>query len=168
MLELKEFILLSFASSGTLLKAIWWALIGLLVAKILRRRVSTYLQKHAKDPTLILFLVNSAYISLLIVVGIVILSVLGVPTASMIALLGAGGLAIGFALKDSLSNVASGLLLVFLQPFRIGDSVEISGTQGVVEKIELFTTLIKTEANEYVYFPNRKIFSDKIINRSYQ
>ncbi len=139
-------------------------LVGLLISKFIRERIRNYLKSHFNEPTAMLFLVNAAYAVLLSILGIIVLSQLGVPTASLITLLGASSIAIGLALKSSLSNIANGLLLIFLKPFRIGDVVELSGLVGTVEQIYLFTTRIKTPNNELVYIPNAKVMGDKIKN----
>ncbi len=90
----------------------------------------------------------------------------GVETTSIIAVLGAAGLAVGLALQGTLSNVAAGLMLLFLRPFRIGDWVEAAGVSGSVREIGLFTTTIDTFDNVYVSIPNSSIWSSNIINHA--
>ncbi len=90
----------------------------------------------------------------------------GVETTSIIAVLGAAGLAVGLALQGTLSNVAAGLMLLFLRPFRIGDWVEASGVSGSVREIGLFTTTIDTFDNVYISIPNSSIWSSNIINHA--
>lgn len=97
---------------------------------------------------------------------IVALGKFGVETTSIIAVLGAAGLAIGLALQGTLSNVAAGLMLVFLRPFKIGDWIEAAGMSGSVREIGLFTTVIDTFDNVFISVPNSSIWSSSIINHS--
>jgi small conductance mechanosensitive channel len=92
------------------------------------------------------------------------LSAFGVQTASIIAVLGAMGLAIGLALQGTLSNVAAGLVLLYLRPFRAGEFVDIGGTIGGVNEVGLFSTELKTDEGLYVMIPNSKVWGDKVIN----
>ncbi|MGA0310800.1 MAG: mechanosensitive ion channel family protein, partial [Candidatus Puniceispirillaceae bacterium] len=97
---------------------------------------------------------------------VVALGKFGVETTSIIAVLGAAGLAIGLALQGTLSNVAAGLMLVFLRPFKIGDWIEAAGMSGTVREIGLFTTIIDTFDRVYISVPNSAIWSANIINHS--
>ena len=97
---------------------------------------------------------------------VVALGKFGVETTSIIAVLGAAGLAIGLALQGTLSNVAAGLMLVFLRPFKIGDWIEAAGMSGSVREIGLFTTVIDTFDNVFISVPNSSIWSSSIINHS--
>jgi len=99
-------------------------------------------------------------------VTIVALGQLGVETTSLITVLGAAGLAVGLALKDSLQNLASGFLLIALRPFRAGDLIEVMGSLGTVQSIELFSTKLTTPDNRQVYLPNGQVFGGSIINYS--
>lgn len=103
---------------------------------------------------------------LLVVVVIAALNQLGVDTTSLIALLGAAGLAVGLAVKDSLQNFASGVMLIILRPFSKGDFVEIAGISGVVDQIGLFSTQLHTGDNREIIVPNGKIYGDTITNYS--
>lgn len=142
------------------------AFVGIGLARFLRSRLQRYLKKHTEDPTVKLFTLNLFSGVLLLIIIIIVLAELGVPTASLLTVLGAGSLAIGLAIKDSLSNIAGGLMLVFLQPFKIKDVVEIGGVLGTVVQIGLYTTQIKTANHEMIYIPNAKVMSEKIINKS--
>jgi len=93
-----------------------------------------------------------------------VVQVLGVPMTSMIAVLGAAGLAIGLALKDSLSNIASGVMLVALRPFKVGDQVTIHGVSGKVEVINIFQTRLRGTDNQTITLPNSLITTDSIVN----
>ena len=118
------------------------------------------------DPTLVPMLgalVRYAGLTLTIVIS---LSTFGVETTSVIAVLGAAGIAIGLALQGTLSNVAAGLMLLFLRPFKIGDWVEAANVSGTVREIGLFTTVIDTFDNVYISIPNSSIWTSKITNHA--
>jgi len=137
-----------------------WAALG--VAKILKRAML----KSNVDVTLVSFVRNLSYIALLAFVIIAALNQLGIQTASFIAVLGAAGLAIGLALQGSLGNFAAGVLMIIFKPFKIGDYIEGAGTAGTVEKIEIFTTQLKSPDNRTIIVPNGKMTSDNIVNYS--
>lgn len=118
------------------------------------------------DDTLKPLLSNFARYGVLAITLVVVLGQFGVQTTSLIALLGATGLAIGLALQGTLSNVASGVMLLFLRPFRVHERIEISGAAGVVQEIGLFRTIIRTDDGLYVSVPNSTIFSGTIVNTS--
>lgn len=142
------------------------ALLGFLAARFIRYQVIKRLPKLHNDDTFIIFLGNVIYALLLVILLIIILGKLGVPTASLITLVAASGLAVGLALQSSLANVASGILLVFLRHFKVGDYIISGGVQGTVEQINIFTTYLKTSNNEVVIIPNAKLTSDNIINQT--
>lgn len=98
--------------------------------------------------------------------GLFILNLFGINTASIVTLIGVGGLSIGFALKDAISNMASGLMLLFLRPFKNGDAVEIGSTAGTIREIGLFTTRLQTFAGVYVCMPNNLFWTAPIVNYS--
>ncbi|MDZ7923793.1 MAG: mechanosensitive ion channel [Marinagarivorans sp.] len=100
------------------------------------------------------------------VIALVAIEQLGVNTTSLLALLGAAGLAVGLALKDSLSNFAAGVMLILFKPFKIGDFVEVAGIAGAVESIEVFNSILKTGDNKKVIVPNSQIYGDTITNYS--
>ena len=141
-------------------------LIGSLVAKWVVRLVGKALGKSKLDVMLIGFLTNILRWVLLLVVIIAALDQLRVDTTSFIAILGAAGLAVGLALKDSLQNFASGVLLILFRPFRIGDFIEAAGTAGVVEEIKIFSTMLRTPDNREVIVPNGDIYSGNIVNNN--
>lgn len=123
------------------------------------------LRKSSKlDETLISFFKNIMYYALLIVVILTALEQVGVQTTSFLAILGAAGLAVGLALKDSLSNFASGVMIVFFKPFKIGDTVTAGGVTGTVTEIHLFNTEFKTGDNQKILVPNASITSGSITN----
>lgn len=149
-----------------ILAAIIILLLGIQVAKLCRNLAKKALQKTRVDPTLISFVGNSIYVAMLAVVTIIVLGQIGVKTASLIALLGSAGIAIGLALQGSLSNIASGLMLVIFRPFRAGDYIEGGGTAGIVKEIQIFNTILISPDNRRIFVPNSKFFEDSITNYS--
>jgi small conductance mechanosensitive channel len=97
-------------------------------------------------------------------IGLIALEQMGINTTSLLALLGAAGLAVGLALKDSLSNFAAGVMLILFKPFKIGDFVEAGSVAGIVERIEVFNTLFCTADNKAIIVPNAQIYGGTIIN----
>jgi small conductance mechanosensitive channel len=140
--------------------------IGRWVAKGIRNLLNRLMTRGKVDKTLISFICNLSYIAMLAFVVIAALSKLGIQTTSLIAILGAASLAIGLALRGSLSNFAAGVLMIIFRPFRVGDFIEGGGASGTVEEIQIFSTQLKTADNKTVIVPNAKIFGDKIVNYS--
>jgi len=139
-------------------------IIGRWVAKGFRSLTTKLMDKKKVDPTISGFVANLTYITLLVFVIIAALGQLGIQTTSFIAILGAAGLAIGLALQGSLSNFASGFLMIIFQPFKVGDYVEAAGVAGTVETIQIFTTTLKTPDNKTVIIPNSSVTGDNIVN----
>lgn len=118
------------------------------------------------DPILTNFISTIAKVLLLVFVIIAALDQLGVNTTSIVALLAAAGLAVGLALKDSLQNFAAGVMLITQRPFKLGDFVEVAGEMGIVEKISIFSTLMRSGDNLEIIVPNGHIYADTITNYS--
>jgi small conductance mechanosensitive channel len=118
------------------------------------------------DPTLVNFLCNMVYAILLIAVILAALDTLGLPVTSLIAVVGAAGLAVGLALKDSLGNFASGVMLVMFRPFTKGDYVEVAGVAGTVNEVRIFSTILTTPDNKLIIIPNGQVAADTITNYS--
>lgn len=116
------------------------------------------------DETLARFLSKLVYYALLAAVLIAAADQLGIKTTSFVAILGAAGLAIGLALKDSLGNFASGVMLILFRPFRVGDYVTAGGVSGTVQQIDIFSTILKTPDNQKIIVPNSSITADVIVN----
>lgn len=116
------------------------------------------------DETLVKFLENIVYYALLTVVIIAALNKLGIATTSFVAILGAAGLAVGLALKDSLGNFASGVMIVLFKPFKDGDSVVAAGVSGTVTEVTIFNTVFLTADNQKIIVPNSSITSGSITN----
>jgi len=149
-----------------LIGAILILVIGLWVAKILTNLVNRLLVKKNVDPTLIKFLTALTNIALIAFVVIAAISKVGIETTSFVALIGAAGLAIGFALQGSLANLASGVMLIIFRPIKVGDYIEGGGLEGIVEEIGIFVTTLITLDNKQVFIPNSKMTSDNIVNYS--
>ncbi|MFT4196746.1 MAG: mechanosensitive ion channel family protein [Pseudoxanthomonas sp.] len=139
-------------------------LAGRWLARWLTGALERLLGRAKVDSTLTGFLHNVTYATLLVLVVMTSLSALSVPTTSMFAVLGAAGLAVGLALKDSLSNIASGVMLIVLRPFRDGDYVLAGGQEGTVEEIRIFQTRLRTADNRVVMLPNSLVTAAAIIN----
>lgn len=143
-------------------------LVGFWFVKLVRKTLMSVLTTRKLDPTVIYFGDSSLRVLLYAVVLIAALHRLGVETTSLVAMLGAAGLAIGLALRQQLSNVASGLLIIIFRPFRVGNYIDGGGSAGIVEKIELMSTEIRTPENVTVIMPNSKLTADKVINYSHR
>lgn len=138
--------------------------VGIWIARWMARGLDRLMQKFEVEEILRSFLRNVAYGILLVVVFIAALDFIGVPTTSLLAVVGAAGLAIGLALKDSLSNTASGVMLIVLRPFHIGDQVQVAGQEGVVQSVHIFQTRLLTPDNREIILPNSQITSAPIVN----
>lgn len=130
------------------------------VANLVRRA----LDRARVEPTLIPFLRNILYGAMVVLIAAAVLQYVGVPSASLVAAIGAAGLAIGLALQGSLSNLAWGVLLILFRPFRVGDFVEAGGATGKVESISLMHTVLVLGDNREAVIPNAKVGADTIIN----
>ena len=124
------------------------------------------MEKGELDITLRRFIGNLARMLLMVFVIIAAINQLGVQTASLIALLGAAGLAVGLALQGSLSNFAAGVLIVLFRPYKVGDWIEGGGISGAVEEVQILTTVLKTGDNKRVIVPNSQIMGTTITNYS--
>ncbi len=140
--------------------------LGRWVAKGVSKLTERLLNNGKVDPTIVSFVEHVAYIALMVFVVLAALAQLGIQTTSFIAVIGAAGLAIGLALQGSLANFAAGFLLIIFKPFKAGDYIEGAGVAGTVDKIQVFTTTLKTVDNKLVIIPNAKIMGDNIVNYS--
>ena len=141
-------------------------LAGLLLIKLILGIVKKTLEKTALDGAIHTFVVSALRIVLYIILVVVLLGVLEVPTTPLVTVLGAGGAAIALALKDSLGNIAGGLLLLINQPFKKGDEIDIAGNYGEVDGIDLFVTTLRTYDNKVITIPNGTINTSVIVNYS--
>lgn len=141
--------------------------VGRWVAHLVKKMSGKALEKAKVEVSLATFLKTLIYYSIMAFVVIAALARIGVQTASLIAVMGAAGLAVAFSLRDTLSNFASGVMLIFIRAFKIGDRIEAAGEKGQVSEISLFNTTLITPDQTHVVIPNSKIFANNIKNFSY-
>ena len=141
-------------------------IVGRLIAKVLVKVIEGLLVRAKVDSMLVEFIRSIANAALLIVVIIASLDMLGLNTTSLIAMLGAAGLAVGLALQGSLQNFASGVLLIIFRPFQVGNYIDAGGISGTVEKITIFNTIMLTPDNREIIVPNGSIYGGTITNYS--
>ena len=139
-------------------------IIGRIVAGILKRVVMNVLNRSKTDAAIISFVGSLVYTGIMIFTILAALSKFGIQTASFVAILGAAGFAIGFAMQGSLSSFAAGVLILVFRPIKVGDFVEVAGVAGSVKEIKLFNTIVATPDNVKIYVPNSKINGDIIKN----
>lgn len=140
--------------------------VGRMVARLLAKSLRKVLQSQEIDKILESFVCNLAYWLLMAFVIIAAIKQLGIETTSLIAIVGAAGLAIGLALQGSLSNFAAGVLIVLFRPYKVGDFVEAAGVAGVIVQVQILTTVMKTGDNKQIVVPNSQIMGSIITNYS--
>ncbi len=146
------------------LKALAIFVIGRWLAKALTGVARKLMKRGGVDDMLRKFLGNIIYTLLLTFVVIAAISALNVQTASLVAVIGAAGLAVGLALQGSLANFAAGVLMIIFRPYKIGDLVEVAGTEGFVEEVDVFTTVLRLPDDTKIIMPNGQVMGDKIVN----
>ena len=146
-----------------LLAAIVIFVVGKWVAGLLARLFEKAMMKAKVNTTLASFTKNIIFYGMLIFVAIAALNKVGIETNSFVAIIGAAGLAVGFALQGSLANFAAGVMIILFQPFGVGDTIEAGGAIGVVHEIEIFSTIILSADKKRIIIPNAKITGDKIM-----
>lgn len=139
-------------------------IIGKWVARAITSATTKLLSKSGLDEMLLKFLSNLTYTLLLIAVVLAAIDSLGINVTSLLAIVGAAGLAVGLALKDSLSNFAAGVMIIIFRPFKIGDVINAGGSLGVVDEIGMFCTLMHTPDNQRIIMPNSAVINGTIIN----
>ncbi len=140
--------------------------VGIILIKVVLKVAKKALEKSSLDASVYKFILTIIKYSFYVVIIVIVLSVLEVPTAPLITVIGATGAAIALALKDSLSNVAAGILILFKHPFKRGDFVTINGYDGIVDSIEISSTTLKTLDNRRVIIPNAQVMNNAIVNSS--
>jgi small conductance mechanosensitive channel len=140
--------------------------VGRIVARVVTRGLRNVMQSQEVDKILETFVCNLVYWALMIFVIIAAINQIGVQTTSLIAVMGAAGLAVGLALQGSLANFAAGVLIVIFRPYRVGDFVEAAGISGVVLQVQILTTILKTGDNKQIVVPNGQIMGSIITNYS--
>lgn len=159
-------------STAWIIANIWSMLIALVVlaagwfvAGFVSRYIATLLSQRLKRDVTIGPLVGQVVrYAILFVTIIIVLGQFGVQTASILAVLGAAGLAVALALQGTLSNIAAGIMLLFLRPFNVGDSIDAEGTVGTVVEVGLFATQLRTQEGVFMFAPNSKLSNARIIN----
>lgn len=139
-------------------------IVGLIIVKLIKLVLKKILRKAKRDEAMSSFIVSLVNIILEVVVLITALATMGINTASIIAVIGTCGVAIGLALKDSLGNIASGIMIIFNKPFKKDDFVEIAGEEGRITQINLFNTTLKTDDDTVIIVPNSEAVNNPIIN----
>ena len=150
--------------TGRAVAALAIFVIGRVVAGWLSCWLAATMRRVGMDQTLAGFFGSLSYIALVVMVVLTAVNALGVPTTNFLAIVGAAGLAVGLALKDSLSNFSSGVMLVFFRPFRVGDAIKAAGNEGTVDSIGMFSTTLKTADNATLIIPNSLIYAATITN----
>ena len=139
---------------------------GRMIARLITRGLHNLMQSQNVDKILETFVANLAYWTMMTFVIIATISQIGIQTTSLIAIMGAAGLAVGFALQGALANFAAGVLIVLFRPYRVGDWVEAAGISGSVEQVQILSTMLKTGDNKMIIVPNGQIMSSIITNYS--
>jgi len=150
----------------SLIGAVLTLFIGLWIIKMINRLVKKFFAKKDYDATLEKFIADLINWTLKILLFVLVVTQLGVESASLVAVIGAAGLAIGLALQGSLANFAGGVLILLLRPFKVGDWISAQGVDGSVKEISIFNTRLVTFGNQEAVIPNGKLSNDNIINYS--
>lgn len=150
----------------TIIVAIIILIVGMILSKLVLKAMKKGMTRRSVDMTVINFAESLGRIILYVLVLCVVLSVLGIPMTSIVAVIGTAGIAIGLALQNSLSNLAGGFIILFSKPFKAGDFIETNGTEGTVEKINILYTVLNTLDNKAVFIPNGLVSGAKLMNYS--
>ena len=170
--EIKSFIndanIVELLITGTinLVVALLIFVVGKWIANIVQNTLEKILRKRSVDEVLVNFLGTITFTLVMVIAVVAAFDTLGIPATSFMAIIGAAGLAIGLALKDSLSNFASGVMLVLFRPFTKGDFIEAGGITGTVDEIRLVATTLTTPDNKLITVPNSMMYTNAIINFS--
>jgi len=151
---------------GRIIAAILVLIVGHIIIKFISKAIAKSNFSKKSDVTVKKFMDNFLKIALYCILIVSVIAIIGIPMASIVAVLGSAGLAIGLALQGALGNIAGGIMLVLFKPFQIGDFVDASGCSGVVDGINLFYTVIKTVDNKRITIPNSNITGANITNYS--
>lgn len=167
-LDINQHLPVAIAWATNILLAVVILLLGLWLASSVNKLVVGISKKHKHlDDTLFRFLGSIARYVILAFVFIAVLNRFGVQTASIVALLGAAGLAVGLALQGAMSNLAAGVMLLIFRPYKVGDFIDAAGRFGNVIEIDMFTTVLQTFDNQQIIIPNSQIWGEQIINHSH-
>ncbi|MAU26236.1 MAG: mechanosensitive ion channel protein [Muricauda sp.] len=141
-------------------------IVGLWLIRMINKLVRSFFDKKDYDETLETFLQSFISISLKVILFVLVVTQLGVKTSSLVAMIGAAGLAIGLALQGSLANFAGGILILFFKPFKVGDFISAQGVDGTVKEISIFNTKLNTFGNQLAIVPNGQLSNGNIVNYS--
>ncbi|WDE06649.1 mechanosensitive ion channel [Thalassomonas viridans] len=167
-LNIDQYMPVLIAGAVNVLLAALILIVGLIIASKVNNVICKTGEKYQNlDDTLFRFLGSLGRYIILAFVIIAVLNRFGVQTASIVALLGATGLAIGLALQGTLTNLAAGVMLLFFRPYKVGDFIEVAERFGNVTEIDLFTTILQTFDNQQIIIPNSQIWGNQIINHSH-
>ena len=161
---IKEGISMGMEAGKSILLAVVLAVIGRYAIKFVNKLVARMLERRNVEPTVQSFLKSFVNISLITLLIITVVGTLGVNTTSLAALLASAGLAVGMALSGNLQNLAGGIILLFLKPFKVGDFIEAQGVSGIVKAIQIFHTILTTTDNKELFIPNGALSSGNITN----
>ena len=154
--------------SPKLFSSILLLVIGLWLISMVTKSLKKIMTKRNVEPTLGNFLGNLIFWILRILLFVIVISKLGIETSSLVAILGAAGLAVGLALQGSLSNFAGGILIILFKPFKVNDLIEAQGEIGTVQEIQIFSTKLINAVNQTIYIPNGILSNGVIINYTQQ
>ena len=163
---IRQVVSMGLEAGKSLLMAVVLAVAGRYVIKFINRLVAGMLERRGVEPTVQTFLKSFVNITLVTLLIITVVGTLGVNTTSLAALLASAGLAVGMALSGNLQNLAGGIILLFLKPFKVGDYIEVQGMSGTVKAIQIFHTILTTVDNKQLYIPNGALSSGNITNFS--
>ncbi len=164
--HIKELINLLWEIFPNLVSALILGFVGWWVIKLINIGVAKFFERKDYDRTLETFLEDFINNGLKVLLFVMVITQVGVETSSLIAMLGAAGLALGLALQGSLSNFAGGILILIFKPFKVGDFISAQGSEGTVKQITVFNTKLVTFGNQEVIIPNGNLSNDKITNYS--
>lgn len=152
----------------SIITAVLTLIVGLWIIKFINKMVRRFFQKADYDESLESFLQSFISIALKIMLFVLVITQLGVESTSLVAIIGAAGLAIGLALQGSLANFAGGVLILVFKPFKLGDFISAQGVDGTVKEITIFTTKLSTFGNQIAIIPNGQLSNNNIINYNAQ
>lgn len=160
-LDINQYLPAALDWATNILLAIVILLIGVWIASRVHKAICRVGEKYERlDDTLFRFFGSLARYTILAFVAIAVLNRFGVETTSIVALLGAAGLAVGLALQGAMSNLAAGVMLLIFRPYKVGDFVDAGGKFGKITEIDLFTTIMQTFDNQHIIIPNGKIWGE--------
>lgn len=147
-----------------LLVAIIIYIVGKWIAGLIKNVIKKRMLKSGKDATLANFLSSIIFFLVMLFVIIAAIAKIGIQTASLVAIIGGAGLAVGLALQGSLANFAGGVMIILFHPFKVGDVITGAGQTGKVHEIQMFSTIMLGEENKVIFIPNAKLSNDVIVN----